>query len=44
MNKRYEVESETFSDQTEDVVLIRNSDGTITHVETADDEDGDCDA
>lgn len=44
MDERYEVESETFSEQTEDVILIRNADGKITHVETADDEDGDCDA
>lgn len=44
MDERYEVESETFSEATEDVVLIRNVDGTVTQVETADDEDGDCDA
>lgn len=44
MDERYEVETETYSEQTEDIILIRNADGTVTQVEAADDEDGDCDA
>ena len=44
MFEKYEVESETYTEQTEDVVLIRNADGTVTQLESADDEDGDCDA
>lgn len=44
MDERYEIESETFSETTEDVVLIRNADGTVTQVEAVDDEEGECDA